>query len=73
MRTCVRCGAAVEAGTLMVGGTSWHIRFRRYCVNPFARKDPVEALACRACGHIELVLSDVVAPQAGSAPPLVRE
>ena len=70
MDKCLRCGAPnPELGVLLVkGSTSWDIRFRRDGAWSFSRKDPVRAVACRACGHIELVLAAVAGRPADAAP-----
>lgn len=70
MDKCLRCGAPdPEAGVLMVrASTSWDIRFRRAAAWSFSRKDPVRAVACRACGHIELALAAGPRPPADAAP-----
>jgi predicted nucleic-acid-binding Zn-ribbon protein len=61
MTKCLRCGAAdLESGSLLVRGTGDRdIRFRRDGAGWFSFKDQVRAVACRACGHVELVLEGV--------------
>jgi len=65
--TCTKCGSvSTERGLLMVkGSTGWDIRFRRHGASRFSRKREVEAVACLACGHVELMLKDPPGERAG--------
>jgi hypothetical protein len=54
--TCAKCGA----GDLIEGNLVWNapIRFKAEGASQFRRGTPVRAVACNACGHIELSLED---------------
>jgi hypothetical protein len=54
--TCAKCGAA----DLIAGTIVWNapIRFKAKGASQFRRGTAVRAVACNACGHIELSLED---------------
>jgi predicted nucleic-acid-binding Zn-ribbon protein len=56
---CERCGSeSTESGKIMQAGRLWHgVRFRSDYIGFFGSPDPVRAVACRNCGHIELRLA----------------
>ena len=50
---CIRCGAPTVAGHAV-----WNapIRFKPEGASQFSRGTPLRAVACEACGHVELLL-----------------
>jgi hypothetical protein len=54
--TCAKCGAA----DLIEGNIVWNapVRFKAKGASSFRRGTAVRAVACNACGHIELSLED---------------
>ena len=51
---CSKCGAAMVPGQLGVKGTLWKFGFKPDSCGLFGRRSNVHALACPACGYLEL-------------------
>ncbi len=54
---CPKCGSMErELGQIFVRSTHWDIAFKADSASMFRRKKQIEALACSACGYLELFL-----------------